>query len=173
VAARADDLRSQVRHLAAAARAGVQESRSRLDRVAARLERHRPATVYARREAGLAHAADRLQSAARALVERRAALLQSAARGLDLIGPHSVLRRGYSVTMLGDGRIVRSAADVAPGVRVTTRLADGTFESAVLGSGGTPIREVPLGGARAAAATRRTRTGRQSRDQMDLFGPTR
>jgi exodeoxyribonuclease VII large subunit len=41
------------------------------------------------------------------------------------------LDRGYSVTRDGTGRVVRSAADVAPGDPVVTRVADGEITSTV------------------------------------------
>ena len=41
------------------------------------------------------------------------------------------LERGYSVTRDGDGRVLRSASDLAAGSRLLTRLADGEVESVV------------------------------------------
>jgi exonuclease VII large subunit len=125
----------------------------------------------------LEHPRRRLAGAVHALLERRAAAMQSAARGLDLVGPPSVLRRGYSITLLPGGRMVRSATDVSPGQTVTTRLADGSFDSTVRAAAGeplAPIKPLPTPAARAAAA--RTRAGRRAPadpDQMDLFGAAR
>lgn len=51
-----------------------------------------------------------------------------------LLGAYDVerqLRRGYSLTMDAGGRVVRSAAALAPGDRLVTRLADGTVTSVV------------------------------------------
>jgi exodeoxyribonuclease VII large subunit len=197
VSARRDELRTQMRHLVASLRATVQQSQSRLDRLGARLERHRPADVYARRESRLRLAATRLESvmavrvgrldveqpgrrlasAVNALLERRSAAMQSAARGLDLVGPPSVLKRGYSITLLPGGRMVRSAGEVSPGQTVTTRLADGSFDSTVRGSTGElvgPIAPMPTHAARAAAVrTRPIRRVASNPDQLDLFGPGR
>ncbi len=188
-------LTSDVRHMVSGVRADLQHRRSRLDRLSARLERHRPASVYAGREAGLrlamarlesavavrlaradvGPAAARLRSAVLGLLERRNGALQSAARGLDLVGPHGVLRRGYSMTLRSDGRAVRSTADVSPGLTVTTRLADGSFDSRVVGDGtaGAGLDGVSTRGARAAAASARAKRGVHNPDQMDLFGPGR
>jgi exonuclease VII large subunit len=41
------------------------------------------------------------------------------------------LERGYSLTLTADGRLVRSAADLAPQQEIVTRLADGTVQSQV------------------------------------------
>lgn len=196
VAERRKSLASSLRSLAAALREHVRARQARLDRLAARLERHRPAAVYARREARLRHAELRLASVMRShlceadteglklrlnaamdsLVDRRQAALQSAARGLDLVGPHGVLRRGYSITLDADGRAIRSVRDAAPGATVTTRLSDGAFDSRVVGAGeAAALRELSPTGARAAAgvpATRRARrsSSRETKDQLGLFG---
>jgi exonuclease VII large subunit len=188
-------LSAEIRHLVAGTRATLQESRSRLDRLAARLERHRPAHVYATRDSRLQLAmarleavmavrlaradveppAAKLRSVMLALLERRNSDLQSAARGLDLIGPHGVLRRGYSMTLRPDGQIIRSTSDVSAGVTVTTRLSDGAFDSRVLGAGApaTGIEIMSTRGARSAAVTTRPRRAVHNPDQMDLFGPPR
>jgi exodeoxyribonuclease VII large subunit len=47
------------------------------------------------------------------------------------------LERGYSLTLRADGSLVRSAADVAPGQELVTRLADGSVRSRVESTGQT------------------------------------
>jgi exodeoxyribonuclease VII large subunit len=56
------------------------------------------------------------------------AQLQATLGSLD---PTAVLARGYSITYNAAGGVVRSAATVKPGERITTRLAKGTIESEV------------------------------------------
>ena len=73
--------------------------------------------------------AHRLELRVRGLRET-AARLETQLRALD---PLAVLSRGYSLTSDEQGRILRRAADVTPGQRVRTRLAEGAFESQVLG----------------------------------------
>jgi exodeoxyribonuclease VII large subunit len=51
---------------------------------------------------------------------------------LRVLGPDATLRRGYSITMDADGKLVRSVAVVRPKVKIRTRLADGEFQSEVL-----------------------------------------
>lgn len=50
---------------------------------------------------------------------------------LRVLNPRAVLARGYSLTRLADGRLLRSAAAVAPGSRLETELADGIVASTV------------------------------------------
>ncbi|MFN7022134.1 MAG: exodeoxyribonuclease VII large subunit, partial [Phycisphaerales bacterium] len=167
VSDRRDVLEDNARRLAAAARAGLLHARARLDRAAARLERHRPSAMYAHREARLSIAAGRLRGLAGLMLERRTAAVDGAERALDLVGPHSVLRRGYSVTLRDDGRVVRSVGDVTAGELVRTRLADGDFASVVQGDG-SRFGVLPQPARR---RVKRPRAGHDGpRDQMDLFG---
>jgi exodeoxyribonuclease VII large subunit len=57
--------------------------------------------------------------------------LRRLASKLESLDPRAVLRRGYSLTTDAGGRAVRSAAELAVGQRVRTRLASGGFESEV------------------------------------------
>ncbi|MGH9589923.1 MAG: exodeoxyribonuclease VII large subunit [Terracidiphilus sp.] len=50
---------------------------------------------------------------------------------LHSLSPLAVLDRGYALVLASDGRLVRSATQLARGDEVTTRLADGTFSSRV------------------------------------------
>ncbi len=59
------------------------------------------------------------------------ARLDSSAAQVRALDPVRVLARGYSVTRTAAGEVVREAAALAPGERVTTQLADGHFSSVV------------------------------------------
>lgn len=50
---------------------------------------------------------------------------------LELLSPKSTLARGYSITQLPDGRVVKSVQGVRAGEAVTTMVLDGRFESVV------------------------------------------
>jgi exodeoxyribonuclease VII large subunit len=64
-------------------------------------------------------------------LRQRAAAL--AAR-LQLLGPEQVLARGYSITLdAATGRILRAAAETAPGQKLKTRLKTGEVSSTVNG----------------------------------------
>jgi exodeoxyribonuclease VII large subunit len=54
--------------------------------------------------------------------------LQASLAGLD---PTAVLARGYSITYNAAGGVLRNAASVRPGERITTRLAEGRIDSEV------------------------------------------
>ncbi len=183
VRSRADELANLSRHMRSGARAVVQARRTRLERASARLERHRPASLHARREAAVESLAARLRAAAAAIVHDRRAeeaarrlsaamrarlarareAVTGAARSLDLVAPDAVLRRGYSMTLGPDGRVVRSTGDVKAGDTVHTRLADGSFASVVQGG---PGAHAPVPSVRRAARPAR----RNGPEQPGLFG---
>lgn len=55
------------------------------------------------------------------------------ARTLQTLNPLAVLERGYSITHTADGALVRSKMEARVGMRLITRVADGTFESLITG----------------------------------------
>lgn len=144
----ADSLRRQ---LLAAGRHQAATRRRRVDSAALRLERLRPANRLADLRTRLGTLEERLRAVARArLVAARTRLaaidlvdaardaiaqrrqrLDNLDRQLRLVGPDSVLGRGYSITTTTDGRLVDSAASVRDGDRLLTRLRDGTIASTV------------------------------------------
>jgi exodeoxyribonuclease VII large subunit len=50
---------------------------------------------------------------------------------LHALSPLAVLDRGYALVLAADGSVVRSIAQLTQGEALTTRLADGTFNSQV------------------------------------------
>lgn len=124
-----------------------------LERLSARVERHRPVAVLERRLArvielerrlgrltgGLASRdvdglGDRLRAAIGRRVAAERARVVELEREVQMVGPPSVLNRGYSYTRRADGRLVRSMADVEAGVGLRTRVADGEIASTVDGA---------------------------------------
>lgn len=75
--------------------------------------------------------AERLAPAAarRLAAERRK--MESYQRLCHSLSPQRVLRRGFSLTRDADGRVVRRAAGIEVGSRITTRLAEGEIASRV------------------------------------------
>ena len=59
------------------------------------------------------------------------ARLGQAGNLLRVLGPTGTLARGYSITTNAAGEVVRSAAEVAAGHRLITRLSDGEVRSTV------------------------------------------
>ena len=51
---------------------------------------------------------------------------------LRMLNPLAVLGRGYSLTRMPDGTVVRTSADVDVGEKITTQLADGKVVSNVV-----------------------------------------
>ena len=52
---------------------------------------------------------------------------------LRVVGPEATLRRGYSITTDASGKVIQSVAEARPKSKIRTRVADGEFESKVLG----------------------------------------
>lgn len=62
---------------------------------------------------------------------RKSGELKVLERQLSAFNPLAVLKRGYSITVTQDGKVVRSPGDVKVGERVETRVSQGRFESQV------------------------------------------
>jgi exodeoxyribonuclease VII large subunit len=108
--------------------------RARVDRVAglaAAVLRHDPRRALAQTRERLLALRSRLDRAMEGLVHTSAANLGALAARLHALSPLAVLDRGYALVLSGEGALVRSTAQIAPGNTVTTRLADGAFSSRV------------------------------------------
>ncbi len=75
---------------------------------------------------------NRLRQSAKFQVESSKLKVQGLAARLAALDPALQLRRGFSLTYTSDGQLIRSAADLHPGDRLTTRLADGSVTSEVI-----------------------------------------
>jgi exodeoxyribonuclease VII large subunit len=98
----------------------------------------------------LVHPRERLRTSRQLLVQLAARLSSTAARRLDYfdaqvarlkaslasLNPAAVLERGYSLTRNAQGEVVRDAAVVQVGERLTTTLAKGWLESEIRKKGG-------------------------------------
>ncbi len=95
------------------------------------LERWRPAEVLA--QAG--HRLDMLQHRIGNLSTQRLTRAAEKLKGIEQLihslGPASVLKRGFSLTLDADGRAITDTANLQPGDRVRTKLARGEFSSVV------------------------------------------
>ncbi|MBM3345408.1 MAG: exodeoxyribonuclease VII large subunit [Betaproteobacteria bacterium] len=95
---------------------------------------HRLRNLQPRPDEKLAHlglSAKRLGIAARSRLATEEALLASLTASLDHLNPLRVLARGYSVVRDTQGRIVRSAIDLAPGDAIDVTLASGHLRARV------------------------------------------
>jgi len=97
------------------------------DALAARLR-----LALATAERRLAGLGPRLAPVLTLRLQRETARLEKAEAKLTAYSPYGVLERGYSLTTTADGAVVRDAAAVTEGTRLTTRLAKGTVSSVVV-----------------------------------------
>lgn len=129
---RSQRLDEAIEGLGRAVSRSVRASSKALDALRQRLVARRP---QARVRAGL-QAVDRLRAALAVMpgrsLQRRRDRLEAALGALRLLSPQNVLDRGYSLTFDADsGALVRSSTDLAPGVRLRTRLRSGEATSVV------------------------------------------
>ena len=127
----------------------------RLERLRVELARLSPSRLLERRRERLADLRARTDSAAQRLLRRLAGDLNGRAvparldRGLEIrlktaemnltqrrsrltaLSPEDVLARGYSITLDEAGRVLRSAADTAPGRAIEVRLEAGSLAARV------------------------------------------
>jgi len=127
----------------------------RLERFRAELARLSPSRQLERRREQLAELRTRTEAAARRMLRVRVAdvanrsvsarlnralgsRFQSAQASIDqrrsrlqALSPEGVLMRGYSITLDSAGRVLRSAAETAPGRAITVRLGTGSLGARV------------------------------------------
>jgi len=75
----------------------------------------------------------RTARAARTALTRHEERLAGITGRLRALDPERVLARGWSITRLDDGRLLRSVGEASPGDRLATLVADGTVASRVDG----------------------------------------
>lgn len=127
-AMRVDSARSRLQQALANA---VNDASRRLDELRASHRSHHPLRVLERRLEALANLSHRLDRAQADAIHRRGDQLQRLAGMLRALGPESAFKRGFSITLGPDGRILRSVTGVKPGDLLRTRLADGETTSRV------------------------------------------
>ena len=120
------------RRLLAAGRRSLERAQDRHARVHEALRVHAPTERLRTRRARVEAAARALESAAHRALERRRPRLGAAAARLDALSPLAVLGRGYAIAWRAEsGRIVRSAAELAPGDALRLRFAEGEVAARV------------------------------------------
>jgi len=125
---RADSLRERMLQALAA---GLKTRQQRLNEARTHHRAHHPLRVLERRLDHIAHLRDQLERIGKDAVIQRAERLTRLRGLLRTLGPDSAFRRGFSITMSEDGRILRSVTDAPPGTRLTTKLLDGELASRV------------------------------------------
>ncbi|MDW6025143.1 exodeoxyribonuclease VII large subunit [Mesorhizobium sp. BAC0120] len=152
------DVRALSDRLLAALRAEVRDRRSRFERDARRFD---PAVLTRRHQAfreRLGVLQSRGDRSIEVSLERRFSRLVQADRLLSTLSYQAVLERGFAVVSNADGTIVKSAASIFAGERLTLTLADGKANAIATGE--------------AASRTQRTKLSRKGADpdrQGSLF----
>lgn len=106
-------------------------ARERLDRLAERPALRKPLERVREAEQKLDDAGDRLRRAVDRRVARAGEQLAAVADQLEGLSPLNVLKRGYSLTTMADGTLVRAADSLRPGQTIRTRVTGGTIVSTV------------------------------------------
>ncbi|MDO1528526.1 exodeoxyribonuclease VII large subunit [Fulvimonas sp. R45] len=113
------------RRLLGAMRERQQQRRSRLDKAHARLLAQHPRQRLQLLRRRLDEQARRLHQCVERRLERERLTLRQAARALHAVSPLATLERGYAILFDAEGKVLRSAGEIAPGSAVRARLADG------------------------------------------------
>jgi exodeoxyribonuclease VII large subunit len=102
-----------------------------LVRLAHRLERGSPVVRIQRARERVEVLRARLDAAQMGRLAALGQKLEALSTQLRVVSPQAVLERGYSITRLKDGTIVRAASQVKTGDVLKTRLAEGEVQSVV------------------------------------------
>jgi exodeoxyribonuclease VII large subunit len=111
--------------LGRAARARVRDAAHRHEVATARLRRANPIARLGAQRAQLGELDRRLHGEVRRRLERDRQRLRATAAHLDSLSPLAVLARGYSLTRLGTGEIVRRSGQAPEGTTVDVMLHEG------------------------------------------------
>lgn len=111
--------------------ARLDRARRRLAELHTAFERQRPAARQAVAQQRVASLEARLRACARGTVNQAGVRVEGLARQLSALGPQHVLARGYSVTFIEGGAILRHVSDAREGQPIVTRLAEGELRSIV------------------------------------------
>ena len=111
----------------------VPDARAKLAAHLRALQSHNPARELAARRTSLDELRRRFTTAPPQLLQLHRQRFTKLEAILRVLGPEATLRRGYSITTDANGNVITSVTQVSADKRVRTRLADGTFDSDVVG----------------------------------------
>jgi exodeoxyribonuclease VII large subunit len=123
-----DDLRHRLTHATASALSG---QHARLETAGEKFKLLSPQTQVSNWKQQLDADSRRFDGASSRLLREIGHRLQQVGTKLDLLSPKSTLERGYSITRLADGKIVKTVKTVKTGDGIRTLVADGEFGSVV------------------------------------------
>ncbi|MFH1844991.1 MAG: exodeoxyribonuclease VII large subunit [bacterium] len=124
----------RIRRLTQAVRLQRQATDNRLARLVPHLSTRRLLAGWPLQRNRLARMEQRCVRLSLARLAGTGSRLDSLAHQCRLLDPEQLLTRGYSLTLDCSGKVIRSAAAVALGDTIQTRLGDGQLESTVTGS---------------------------------------
>lgn len=122
IAQRLDELEQR---LARAVHHLLRHAAARLTALHARLERHTPLHRVQALQTRQQELQRRLRQGVLLHLDRLDRRLAQAAHALDTVSPLATLSRGYAILTTTDGRVLRAAAQTAPGQQVQARLGQG------------------------------------------------
>lgn len=125
-----DGLRSR---LSQAVRSALDDAASRLAQASLAHKAQHPANVLERRLEHVTSLGRRLSRLSDEHLSRRDQQVRRLAGLLRTLGPESAFQRGFSITLDGKGKLVRSTKDLQPGDLLVTKLKDGQVSSRVEG----------------------------------------
>lgn len=131
---RLDEHKDQVRSLALNLQSGTQNFLKDHDRKLARFSELLARLPFDQLERGgenLGELQEALQAAVRETFKKGHERLDHARRLISMADPLAICKKGFSITRLVDGTLVRSVSDVRTGDRIEHQVSDGTFESTV------------------------------------------
>jgi exodeoxyribonuclease VII large subunit len=130
-----DDLRAELQgtlqDLNYLVRSVLDSAQTNLDQVHVRLNRESPLRRVERERQQVDSLSIQLGRDVAHRLELNRANINNAAGRLTALDPRAVLQRGYALVQMEDGTIVRSAEQLAEGIRITTRFTRGSAISRV------------------------------------------
>lgn len=121
----AEVLRAACPRMSRALRRAAAGRRDRVSAQASRLRLSGLALTQPSREA-LGRAGDRMESAVRRRIATQRTRLSETAGKMDVLSPLATLGRGYALPRDPAGRVLKTVADLGPGVRFSLRVSDGS-----------------------------------------------
>ena len=109
----------------------IETARLLLDRFTHHRRLTHPLEPIERRAMEVDGAEQRLHEQMKRLMESHRREVSQLAEKLELVSPLGILKRGYSLTALASGAVVRSVKQVDKGDVIETKVADGTIVSRV------------------------------------------
>lgn len=120
------------RDFLSAGEAVIRENEALVNDLENHLAHYHPREVLKRKEERYGSLEKSFLNAAYQALQAREEQLKRLESVLNVLGPNSILERGYSITKNAKGQVVTSIKDVKPGDQLQTKMKDGEVESQVM-----------------------------------------